>query len=73
MKNNFFTAIITKDEDGFLIANVPTLPGCHTQARTYDELMERIKEAVSLYLDVNKKVKISDEEFLGVQKIEVNI
>jgi len=45
-------AIIEKDEDGYYVASVPELPGCYTQARTLDELMERIKEAVELYLEV---------------------
>ncbi|MEM0234428.1 type II toxin-antitoxin system HicB family antitoxin [Thermofilum sp.] len=45
-----FTVVIEKDEDGYYVAYVPELPGCHTQAKTLDELLERIKEAVELYL-----------------------
>ncbi|MFH1682742.1 MAG: type II toxin-antitoxin system HicB family antitoxin [Candidatus Woesearchaeota archaeon] len=43
-----FTVIIEQGEDGYLISDVLELPGCHTQARTYDELIERTKEAISL-------------------------
>jgi predicted RNase H-like HicB family nuclease len=35
-----------------LVASVPTLKGCHTQARTFDELIERIKEAIELCLEI---------------------
>lgn len=44
-----FNVIIEKDEDGFLVSEVVGLPGCHTQAKTMDELVARTKEAISLY------------------------
>ena len=46
-----FTVIVEKDEDGFYVAEVPELRGCHTQARSLDELMERIREAILLCLE----------------------
>ncbi|MHA1966648.1 MAG: type II toxin-antitoxin system HicB family antitoxin [Candidatus Hodarchaeales archaeon] len=46
-----FTYIIEQDEDGFYVTDVPALPGCHTQAKSLDELKERILEAIRLYLD----------------------
>lgn len=48
-----FNIIIEKDEDGWFIATVPSLPGCHTQAQSLDNLLDRIREAIALYLDVN--------------------
>ncbi len=48
-----FNVVIEKDEDGFYIATVPSLPGCHTQAKGMDELLEMIKEAISLYPEVD--------------------
>lgn len=45
-----FNVVIEKGEDGYLISEVLELPGCHTQAKTLDELMKRTKEAISLYL-----------------------
>ena len=47
-----FDVIIERDEEGRLIASVPELKGCHTQARSLDELMLRIKEAAELCLEV---------------------
>jgi predicted RNase H-like HicB family nuclease len=64
-----FNVIIEEGEDGYLTSFVVELPGCHTQARTYDELMKRTKEAISLYLSV-KKTR-SKTKFLGLQQLEV--
>jgi hypothetical protein len=43
-----FDVIIERDEEGYYVASVPQLPGCHTQARTLDEATERIREAIEL-------------------------
>jgi predicted RNase H-like HicB family nuclease len=47
-----FNVVIEQDEDGFFVASVPSLPGCHTQARSLDGLMERVREAIELYVEV---------------------
>ncbi len=47
-----FHVLVERDEDGFLFASVPSLRGCHTQGKTMDELLERIKEAIGLCLEV---------------------
>ncbi|MBI2076313.1 MAG: type II toxin-antitoxin system HicB family antitoxin [Candidatus Aenigmarchaeota archaeon] len=65
-----FNVIIEEGEDGYLISEVVELPGCHTQAKTLDELMKRTREAVSLYLKSKRNVEIT-EKFIGVQKIRV--
>lgn len=46
-----FTVIIERDEDGYFVGSVPELKGCHTQAKSLDELMERMKEVVLLCLE----------------------
>ncbi len=65
-----YTIIIEKDEDGWLVSEVIELPGCHTQAKTMDQLIGRTKEAIRAYLGTNGEIDIS-EEFVGVQQIEV--
>ena len=47
-----FAVVVERDEDGYYVASVPELPGCHTQAKTLDELTVRIKEAIEAYLEV---------------------
>ena len=51
---NKFTVLIEKDEDGMLIAKVPDLPGCHTQAKTMEQLIDRTKDAIKAYLSKTK-------------------
>jgi len=63
-----FTVIIEKDEDGFYVGSVPALRGCHSQGKTIDELMENMREAIKLCLEVNAE---KEEEFIGVQQIKV--
>jgi predicted RNase H-like HicB family nuclease len=45
-----FDVIIERDEEGYFVASVPALPGCHTQAKSLDVLMDRIREAIELCL-----------------------
>jgi predicted RNase H-like HicB family nuclease len=43
--------VVEHDESGWYVGSVPELPGCHTQGKTVEELAERMREAISLYLD----------------------
>ena len=65
-----YNIIIEKDEDGWYVSDVIGLPGCHTQGKTIDQLIERTKEAIRAYLDTDEEPEIS-EEFVGIQQIEV--
>jgi predicted RNase H-like HicB family nuclease len=65
-----FNVIIERDSDGYFVASVPNLRGCHTQAKSLDELMERIQEAIELCLEVEQDA-IERLEFVGVQRISV--
>lgn len=47
-----FSVVIEKDEDGYYVASVPALRGCHTQAKSLDVLMKRVQEAIELSLEV---------------------
>jgi len=62
-----YTVLIEKDKDGWFVADVPELIGCHTQAKTMDELLKRVKEVIELCEEEGSpKTKI-----LKVQTIEV--
>ncbi|MBU0761206.1 MAG: type II toxin-antitoxin system HicB family antitoxin [Nanoarchaeota archaeon] len=65
-----FNVIIEKGEDGYLISEVVELPGCHTQGKTMDELLENTAEAISLYLKATGQESVK-ETFIGIQKIRV--
>ena len=65
-----FNVVIEKDEDGYFVASVPALRGCHTQAKSLDVLMKRIKEAIELCLEVENPVS---NQFVGVQRVAVMV
>lgn len=65
-----YTVIIEKDEDGWYVSEVVGLPGCHTQGKTIDQLMERTKEAIRAYLKSSEEPEISGK-FIGIQQLEV--
>jgi predicted RNase H-like HicB family nuclease len=65
-----FSVVMERDKDGYYVASVPELPGCHTQSRTLDELMERIREAVELYLEVEEPITEVKRKLISIQFIE---
>jgi predicted RNase H-like HicB family nuclease len=64
-----YSVLIEKDEDGFLVADVPELEGCHTQAKTMDELIKRVKEVIAL---CEQETEPSKNKFVGIQMVELN-
>ncbi|MFB2919583.1 MULTISPECIES: type II toxin-antitoxin system HicB family antitoxin [Aerosakkonema] len=70
--NREFNVIIERDSEGYFVASVPSLPGCHTQAKSLDELIERIQEAIELCLEVEQDTGES-LEFIGVQRVAVKV
>jgi len=64
-----FNVVIEKDEDGYFVASVPELRGCHTQARSLDVLMKRVKESIELCLEVEEPVS---NEFIGIHRIVIS-
>ena len=67
-----FNVVIERDAEGFYVGSVPELPGCHTQARSLDKLIVRIKEAIELCLEVEKFGE-APSEFIGVQRVAVEV
>jgi predicted RNase H-like HicB family nuclease len=65
-----FDVIIEQDAEGYFVASVPTLPGCHTQAKSLDLLIERIREAIELCLEV-QGLPPEPLNFVGVQRVKV--
>ena len=66
-----FDVIVERDADGWLVASVPSLPGCHTQARSLDELMLRIRAAAEVYLAAEGH-EPTGLEFVGIQRLSLD-
>ncbi len=65
-----FAVLIEQDEEGYFVATVPALRGCHTQAKSLDTLMKRVREVIALCLeDTNNRV--GPLELVGIQQITV--
>ena len=70
MKNEY-TILIEKDEDGYYVGSIPALPGCHSQAKSVDQLMGRMEEAIALWLEVEQETDPSPLEWVGIQRLAV--
>ncbi|MSR85313.1 type II toxin-antitoxin system HicB family antitoxin [Candidatus Uhrbacteria bacterium] len=77
-----YKVLIEKGEDGFYIGRVPTLPGCVTQAKTHELLIERIKEAIQLCLEVargdrhyrrKRELMAYKPSFIGIEEVAVRV
>jgi predicted RNase H-like HicB family nuclease len=70
--------VIMEDEEvGGYISIVPSLPGCHTQGDTIEEVIKNTKEAILLYIETLSKEEKMDllkkvPRFMGIQKIEIS-
>ena len=65
-----FDVIVERDSDGYFVASVPSLPGCHSQANSLDELMTRIREAIELCLE-SQGESVEDLDFVALQRVTV--
>lgn len=65
-----FNVVVEQDESGYYVASVPSIPGCHTQARSLDQLRERTREAIALCLEA-EDVPEERLNFVGVQRVSV--
>jgi predicted RNase H-like HicB family nuclease len=65
-----FNVIIERDTEGYYVGTVPELRGCHSQARSLDELMVRIREAAELCIEAQGD-SLEPLDFIGVQTISV--
>ena len=67
-----FDVVIERDADGYFVGSVPACPGCHTQAKSLDTLVERMREAIGLWLEENGEVS-RQIDFVGVQRVSVMV
>jgi predicted RNase H-like HicB family nuclease len=65
-----FDVVVERDERDYYVASVPALRGCHTQAKSLDELLSRVQEAIELCLEVEGE-PAERLQFVGVQRVRV--
>ena len=65
-----YDVVVERDSAGYFVASVPALPGCHTQAKSLEDLMLRIREAIELCIEVNGD-SIGPLDFVGIQRVSV--
>ena len=73
-KTRRFTVVLERDEDGFYVASIPALAGCHTQGRSLDQAMRRIREAAELWLEVHRERRggaLPTLDLVGIQQLEI--
>ncbi len=67
-----FNVIFEVDEDGYYVASVPAIPGCHTQGKTLEEAKKRIREVIKLCLEEDSDYSHMPAAFIGIDRITVN-
>lgn len=69
-----FKVLLREGEDGWIVATVPSLPGCISQGRTEEEALANIKEAIELYLEtLEEEYRELTREKKKVKEITVTI
>ena len=77
-----YKVLIERGEDGYFVASVPAIPGCYTQGKTYEELIDNVKEAILLCLEVaddvsdyRKKLEEAAHAptFIGIEDVAVRV
>jgi predicted RNase H-like HicB family nuclease len=70
-----FQVIIEQDEEGYYVAECPALKACYTQGKTYEEVMDNIKDVIALCLEdlKSRRKKVPKQpEIIGVRRVEVS-
>ena len=67
-----FAITLEKDEDGFIVASCPVLPGCHSQGKTRQEAVANIEEAIRGYI-VSKRKHGEPLPTTDVEEVEIAV
>jgi len=72
-----FQVIIEQDEDGFYVADVPALRGCHTQGKTFEETMTNIREVIEMCVremrEDGLEIETQYPEVIGIKTVEIAV
>ena len=70
MATQEFHVVVEKGDDGYYVASVVELPGCHTQAKVLGDIDARVKEAITVYLEAEGE-NLTLPEFVALKKIRI--
>ena len=73
-RKHVFQIIVERDEAGYYVAECPALRACYTQGKTYEEVIENIKDVIAMCLEdlKGRRKRIPKQpEIIGVQRVEV--
>ena len=68
-----FAVTFETDEDGFVVASCPALPGCHSQGKTKDEALENIKDAIQGFVASMRKHGEPVPNITEIEEVEVAV
>ena len=72
-----FQVIIEQDEDGYYVADVPALRGCHTQGKTFEEAMTDIREVIEMCVremrEDGLEIETQYPEVIGIKTVEIAV
>jgi len=68
-----FAITLEQDEDGFIVASCPALPGCHSQGRTEEEAIANIREAIRGYIASMRRHGESIPTIKDIREVEVAV
>lgn len=72
MKITQFAVYIEQDEDGMYIGSVPSIPVCHAEGRTQEEMLKNLSEVLRLCLRNVDQKKFPKNRFVGIQNVELS-
>ena len=73
MKKVILPVVITRDEDGYYVAEVPVLRSCFTQGKTREEALTNIKEVIRLCLENMAEESEPIPEDFTLEQVEVAV
>ncbi len=64
--------LLYQDEDGVWIADVPSLPGCHSDGLTRQEAIDNVQEAIAVWIeDAHEHGDIVPDDFSNMALVAV--
>lgn len=71
MKNTPYIAYIEQDENGVFIGSIPSVPSCHAQGNTEEEMLENLQEVLTLCVRNTEENSAPHSRFVGVKELTI--